>query len=133
MTRSLLRLAALGALVVAGAGCDRAFVNAGASLHANQHVAEGKPDELVACLLPPQAWEFTVTGPGAQVIEDHWWKIPSDAVAAFGCEDAYARAIGTTCDDQGCRVNAVWMGALDGSPYINRTMGATVATPAPLP
>lgn len=124
------RAGAALALVAALAGCDRAFVNAGAALHASEWVAKGKPAEEVYCQVAPQAWEFTL-GDG-HVIEDHLWLIPSEAVSAFGCEDAYKRAIATRCDETGCHVLAVWHGQLDGNPYRPLTQ-APVDPPGRLP
>jgi len=144
----VIRRAAAGALVALAAlgttACDippvlRDWVNAGAAEHATEHVNAGHPGERVLCSIPAQAWEFTVPG---RLIADHGWLIPSDAVVAFGCQGAYARAIGTTCAatglappaDVACVVNAVWWGQLDGNPYVidpPGTLGAALAEDDP--
>lgn len=136
-TRTLSRLAALAGVVVIFAGCDsswRTIVTLGAAKHASEHVAEAPatgpdgefvagPGTLVLCAIPPDASEPAGT-------EDHLWRIPSDGVAAYGCEGAWHRAVGTACDETGCRVNAVWMGQLDANPY--QPLRATVDAPGHL-
>jgi hypothetical protein len=128
----VIRRAAAGALVALAAlgatGCNvppvlRTWVNTGATEHATEHVNAGRPDELVLCSLPAQAWEFDIPG---RVITDHGWLIRSDAVVAFGCEGAFRRAVGTQCvatglappADIACTVTHVWWGQVDGNPWI---------------
>lgn len=144
----MIRRAAAGALVALAAlgatGCGsvwREIINTGAAAHASEHVTEAPrveagrvvagPGVEVLCAIPPTAAEFAQAQPG-QVIEDHNWLIPSDAVATFGCEDAYRRATGTHCDTEtGCHVSGVWRGQLDGSPYA--PLQAPVDPPGRLP
>jgi hypothetical protein len=119
---ALVALAALGASGCAIPAGLRTFVNQGAELHAHEHVAAGDRTAPVLCAIG----------------EDYpqGWLIPSDAVDAFGCSDAWRRATGVECHHVGgddgpvsCSVLGVWWGALDGNPYL---VQAPVATPARL-